>query len=87
MMTYALLRALADLAARLPWKGLAALASGMAFCFWHGAPSRRREAVRAVEKHLAVSRREAVRIARESFKQNFLSFLEILHAGKFFLER
>lgn len=63
------------------------MANAMAFCFWHFAPSRRDEAIRAVEKHLQVSHEEARRIARQSFRENFLSFLEIFHAGRFFTDK
>jgi KDO2-lipid IV(A) lauroyltransferase len=84
---YRLLRLMADGMARLPWKGLRLLADGMAFCFWHAAPSRRRYAISAVEKHLDVSHEEARRIARQSFRENFLSFLEIFHAGRFFTDQ
>lgn len=55
----------------------------MAFLFWHCVPSRRNEAVRAIEKHLKLPHAEAARIARQSFAENFLSFLEIFHAGRF----
>lgn len=86
-MLYRVLHALTGLLSRLPWTFLRGLAACLAFCFWHAVPSRRKEAVRAIETHLKVSHEDAVRIARESFRQNFLSFLEILHAGKFFTEK
>lgn len=80
---YVLLRFLADMLSRLSWKSLDRLAACMAFCFWHVAPGRRNEAIASVARHLDLPQAEAVRIARESFRQNFLSFLEILHAGRF----
>lgn len=55
----------------------------MAFCFWHCAPGRRHEAVQAVQRHLHVTLEDATGIARRSFQENFLSFLEIFHAGRF----
>ena len=85
-MQYRFYRFLAGCMARLPWSALKALASGMAFCFWHLARLRRKEAVAAIEKHLQVSHEEAMRIARQSFRENFLSFLEIFHAGRFFTD-
>ncbi|MDR2125156.1 MAG: lysophospholipid acyltransferase family protein [Desulfovibrio sp.] len=83
-MLYALLKLLTRLLSRLPWPALRSAARFAAFFFWHLAPDRRREAVQAVRKHLKVSHEKAVRIARRSFQENFLSFLEILHAGRFF---
>jgi KDO2-lipid IV(A) lauroyltransferase len=83
-MLYALLKRLTRLLSRLPWSVLRNAARFAAFFFWRLAPNRRREAVQAVRKHLKVSDEEAVRIARRSFQENFLSFLEILHAGRFF---
>ena len=70
----------------LSWPMLRRLAGGMAFLFWHLAPKRRNEAVAAIEKHLQVSHEEARRIARQSFKENFLSFLEIFHADRFYTD-
>jgi KDO2-lipid IV(A) lauroyltransferase len=83
-MLYALLQQLTRLLSRLPWTVLRSTARIAAFFFWHLAPDRRRVAVHAVRKHLKVSDEEAERIARRSFRENFLSFLEILHAGRFF---
>lgn len=85
-MHYSLLRILAAQLTRLPWKVLRAIASVMAFFFWHCVPSRRNEAIAAITLHLHVSHEEAVRIARQSFQENFLSFLEIFHAGKFYTD-
>lgn len=73
--------------AALSWQTLCALAGVMAFLFWHLAPGRRNEAVAAIEKHLRVSHEEARRIARHSFRENFLSFLEIFHAGRFHTDK
>lgn len=71
---------------RLPgYRGLALLAGLTGFCFWHLARKRRRLAVASIERHLAVEHAEAERIARLSFKSNFLSFLEILFASSFTL--
>lgn len=83
-MTHKALWLLAAILTRLPWKCLCLLAGCMAFFFWHLAPARRNEAISAIEKHLKVSHEEARRIARNSFRENFLSFLEIFHVGKFF---
>jgi KDO2-lipid IV(A) lauroyltransferase len=66
---------------------LSRLARVLAFFFWHLVPSRRKEAVSAIRKHLKVSHEEALNLARQSFAENFLSFLEILHAGRFFTEQ
>lgn len=82
-MQYKLLRFLADRMAGLSWHTLRRIAEVLAFCFWHLAPARRNEAVAAIEKHLQASHEEARRIARRSFQENFLSFLEIFHAGRF----
>lgn len=85
-MLYPVLRLLANFFTYMPWKALRALANAMAFCFWAFAPSRRTEAIQAIHKHLKVSLEEASRIARQSFRENFLSFLEIFHAGKFYTD-
>lgn len=82
-MRYKLLRFLAARMSGLSWNTLRRIAGVLAFCFWHLAPARRNEAVEAIEKHLQVSHEEARRIARRSFQENFLSFLEIFHAGRF----
>jgi KDO2-lipid IV(A) lauroyltransferase len=86
-MLYALLKFPVRLLSRLPRTVLRRAALIAAFCFWHLASDRRREAVQAVRKHLKVSDEEAVRTARQSFRENFLSFLEILHAGRFVAEQ
>jgi len=86
-MQYTLMRFCASLLYRLPWQVLRAIASYMGGVFWYTAATRRVEAIQAVEKHLKVSREEATRIARQSFSENFLSFLEIFHAGKFFTDQ
>ena len=86
-MQYALMRFLASILYRLPWKALRAFAGFVGGVFWYVATSRRAEAIQAIEKHLKVSHEEAARIARRSFAENFLSFLEIFHAGKFFTEQ
>lgn len=86
-MRYKCMRILADILHRLPWKALRAIAACMGGVFWHMAPSRRNEAIAAVEKHLAVPHKEAIRIARRSFAENILSFLEIFHVGKFFTDQ
>ena len=82
-MLYKAMRFLANRFAGMRWKTLQSIANGMAFCFWHFAPARRNEAILAIQKHLQVSLEEAGHIARQSFRENFLSFLEIFHAGKF----
>ncbi|MDR0338676.1 MAG: lysophospholipid acyltransferase family protein [Desulfovibrio sp.] len=85
-MQYRLLRRSAAFLSRLSWISLQGMASVAAFCFWHLAPSRRREAVEALKKHLRFSQKEAERVARASFRENFLSFLEIFHADRFFMD-
>lgn len=87
MLQYKILSLLAALLARVPWKGLRSMAGVMGWTFWHFFPSRRNEAIRAIERHLSVPHGDAKRIARQSFTENFLSFLEIFHAGHFVLER
>jgi KDO2-lipid IV(A) lauroyltransferase len=82
-MLYTLLKTPTRLLTRLPWPVLRCASRIAAFWFWLLAPARRNEAVQAVRKHLKVSDEEAARIARQSFRENFLSFLEILHAGRF----
>ena len=84
---YKLLRLTANLFSLLPWKALRVMANCMAFLFWYAAPSRRREAIQAIQKHMRLSPEEARRIARQSFRENFLSFLEIFHAGRFFTDQ
>ena len=86
-MQYKLMRLLAFALYRLPWKALRAIAGCMGGLFWHTAVARRNEAIQAIEKHLKVSHEEAKHIARQSFAENFLSFLEIFHAGKFFTDQ
>ncbi|MDL2290607.1 DUF374 domain-containing protein [Desulfovibrio sp. OttesenSCG-928-F20] len=78
-----LLRGVARLISRLPWPFLRGLANVMGEIFWRLAPARRELAVTAIQKHLGKSRIEAKAIARQSFRENFLSFLEIFHAGRF----
>ena len=70
----------------MSWKSLRSLAGFLGFLFWHCMPSRRNEAIAAIRKHLGFDQEEAERIARRSFQENFLSFLEIFHAGRFFTE-
>lgn len=82
-MRYKLLRFFANRMAALSWQTLRRIAEALAFLFWHFAPRRRNEAVAAIKKHLRVSDDEARRIGRRSFAENFLSFLEILHVGRF----
>jgi len=87
MMQYTLMRFFASLLYRLPWRALRVMASFMGGVFWYAATVRRTEAIQAVEKHLKVPHEEAARIARQSFTENFLSFLEIFHAGKSFTDQ
>jgi len=86
-MQYTFMRFLASILYYLPWKALRVIAGFIGGVFWHVAPSRRTESIQAIKKHLKVSHEEAVRIARRSFAENFLSFLEIFHAGKFFTDQ
>ena len=62
---------------QLPLKTLHTMADGCGSFLWKILKSRRKLATEAIEFHLEVPRDEAERIARESFKQNFKSFLEI----------
>lgn len=86
-MQYKLLSLLAALLSRMPWKVLRSVAGIMGGGFWLFFPSRRHDAIQAIEKHLKVTHEEARRIARQSFTENFLSFLEIFHAGRFSLDQ
>lgn len=86
-MKYAFLLACARMLGRLSPNTLRGLAACMAFVFWHCAPARRKQSIRAVQKHLLLPFSEARNIARQSFTENFLSFLEIFHAGRFRTER
>jgi KDO2-lipid IV(A) lauroyltransferase len=83
MIAYPFLRRLARCMGRLSPAALRRLARIMAFLAWRFLPARREAAIAAVEKHLRRSRREAVAVARRSFEENFLSFLEIFHTGRF----
>jgi KDO2-lipid IV(A) lauroyltransferase len=60
------------------------LARFLAFLYWHLSPRRRRIAAAAVERHLGQSRPKAALLARRSFEENFLSFLEIFHVEHFY---
>ena len=82
-MQYVLLRALAAFFKCLPWSVLRCLANILGLIFWALAPSRRKLATEAVAKHLRLPLPQAKRIARQSFKENVLSFLEICQVGKF----
>lgn len=86
-MQYRVFRFLAEIFSRMSWVTLRRLAGVMGFLFWHFVPSRRNEAIRAIQKHLGVSNVNAQEIARQSFQENFLSFLEIFHAGRFFTDK
>ncbi len=84
---YRLLRACAGFLHRLSPSTLRRLASVCSFFFWHCLPARRNEAVAAITKHLHLPEHEARRIARASFTENFLSFLEIFHVDLFHTEQ
>ncbi|MDR2077327.1 MAG: lysophospholipid acyltransferase family protein [Desulfovibrio sp.] len=83
MIVYPFLRRLARCLGRLGPGALRRLARIMASLAWRLLPARREAAVAAVEKHLRQPRKEALAIARRSFEENFLSFLEIFHAAHF----
>lgn len=56
----------------------------LAFIAWKFNSERRELAIRNIEKHLNLSQEEATRIAYESFKNNFMSFADIVfthHVG------
>lgn len=55
----------------------------MGVFMWHCLPARRREAVARVREHLGVPEAEAERIAKASFAQSAMSFLEIALVSKF----
>ncbi|GFM35481.1 lysophospholipid acyltransferase family protein [Desulfovibrio psychrotolerans] len=74
--------AVANLAPKLGFKGVRGLAGVLACCMWHLVPSRRKLAIRAIEKHIDVSPEQAARIARSSFTHNFQSFLELFLSGR-----
>jgi KDO2-lipid IV(A) lauroyltransferase len=82
MISARLLHGLAQGMGRLKPGSLWRLAGFMALLAWRLLPARRKMAVSAVEKHLHVSPEKAMAIARRSFAENFLSFLEIFHAGR-----
>lgn len=86
-MQYKVFNAIASLFKRLPWSFLRGLASVMGGVFWWTSPARRRLAIEAVAKHLELPEKQAAVIARKSFSENFLSFLEIFHAGRFYVDK
>ncbi len=57
--------------------GIAAMGDRLGMLMWRFLPKRRRMATAAIKKHLEVSEQEASRIARESFRHNARSFLEL----------
>lgn len=63
----------------LRWIGLKytrKIASGIGTILWYFLRSRRKIAIESIQKHLNLSQSKAKEIARESFRQNALSFLE-----------
>lgn len=82
-MRYRLLHFLAARMTGLSWQTLRRIADALAFLFWLFARGRRKETIAAIEKHLCLTHEEARRIARRSFAENFLSFLEIFHVARF----
>lgn len=87
---YWLARAMAWLVAGLGVRGVAALGSGVGALVWLLAGSRRRVACTSIAERLGLEPEAARRIARQSFKNNFKSFLEITRSrrvGPRFLER
>jgi KDO2-lipid IV(A) lauroyltransferase len=83
MILYRFLHSLTLRLSRLSPGTLRRLARIMAALAWRLMPARRKAAIAAIEKHLHRSRKEATAVARRSFEENFLSFLEIFHAGRF----
>lgn len=57
--------------------GIASMGNHLGSLMWQCLPKRRRMAVNAIMKHLEIPEREATGIARESFRQNARSFLEL----------
>ena len=86
-MRYSLYRFFAGLLGSLSSDTLRRIARVMAFIFWYCVPLRRKEAIAAIQKHLHKTPEEATRIARQSFIENFQSFLEISHVAKFFADK
>ncbi len=82
-MQYLLLRLLAGFFKVMPQSALHHMANTLGALFWQCAPTRRTVAIEAVSRHLCLPEAEARRIARQSFAENFLSFLEIFHTGKY----
>lgn len=82
-MQYRALRFFTSCLSPLSWFALRRIAAVLGFLFWRLMPGRRNETIAAIEKHLMAPHAEARRIARRSFSENFLSFLEIVHAGRF----
>ena len=54
----------------------------LGFCSWNFLPFRKSLAIKTVQTHLRVPEHEAKRIARQSFDENFKSFLEIFYAER-----
>lgn len=57
--------------------GITAMGNRLGALMWQCLPKRRQLAIAAIMKHLEVPEPEATSIARESFKQNARSFLEL----------
>ena len=77
------LRFLARCTSAMGFTGIQKVSKVLGVLMWHCLPSRRREAVARVREHLGVPETEAARIARASFAQNAMSFLEIALISKF----
>lgn len=80
---YPLISALATLMGALPRPMLVGLARFLGWSFWHFLPKRRNDAIDSIALHLNIAKDEARKIARQSFTENSLSFLEIFKVKSF----
>ncbi len=78
-----LLRVVGALLRLFGFRGMEILGNFLGSAIWRLVPKRRAFAVKSIQKHLGLEEAEASRVARESFRQNGRSFLEILLTGKF----
>lgn len=59
------------------FEGIAAMGDRLGALMWHCLPKRRHMAITSIMKHLQMPESEATAIARESFRHNARSFLEL----------
>lgn len=77
------LRGIARLLGAFGFTGLGRVSQLLGLILWQCMPGRRRETIQRIQKHLEVPEEEARRIARASFSNNAMSFLEIFLLPKF----